>query len=97
MPQYLRAAAVAVALAFSGGSARGQSASLGYNFETANSTQSGYIPPDTNGAVGPNHVVIQNNGIYKMFDKAGLLANSQTADNFWTTRFRPPNSEMSRV
>ena len=69
--------------------AAGQTASLGYSFEGSNSTQSVFIPPDTNGAVGPNHIVVQANGRSKMFNKAGSLASgttNQTLFDFWVNR-----------
>lgn len=89
MRLYLRAAAIAVVgVVLSCGVARAQSASIGYNFEASNGTESTSIPPDTNGAVGPNHIVMQANGRSKMFDKSGTFAagTTQTLTNFWSAR-----------
>jgi hypothetical protein len=43
------------------------------NFQGANQGQSGYLPPDPTGAVGPNHYVHSVNSIVKIFDKTGNL------------------------
>lgn len=43
------------------------------NFEGANQSQSGYLPPDPTGAVGPNHYVHSVNSIVKIFNKTGNL------------------------
>ena len=75
----------------------GQTASIGYNFEASNSTESGFIPPDTNGAVGPNHIVVQANGRSKMFNKAGTQLNTQTLLNFWRTRAGQAGTRVRRV
>jgi hypothetical protein len=46
---------------------------LGYSF----------IPPDTNGAVGPNHIVELINGAYALYNKSGGLILSTGLDTFW--------------
>jgi hypothetical protein len=43
------------------------------NFQGSNQGQSGYLPPDPTGAVGPNHYVHSVNSIVKIFDKTGNL------------------------
>ena len=43
------------------------------NFQGANQGQSGYLPPDPTGAVGPNHYVHSVNSIVKIFSKTGDL------------------------
>ena len=43
------------------------------NFQGANQGQSGYLPPDPTGAVGPDHYVHSVNSIVKIFDKTGNL------------------------
>jgi hypothetical protein len=47
---------------------------------------SGYsiIPPDTDGAVGPNHIVELINGVYAVYDKSGSLLTSTSLDTFWS-------------
>jgi hypothetical protein len=43
------------------------------NFSGANQSESGFLPPDPTGAVGPNHYVHSVNSIVKIFDKSGAL------------------------
>ncbi|HEX3562642.1 MAG TPA: Ig-like domain repeat protein [Solirubrobacterales bacterium] len=46
--------------------------------------ESGFIPPDSMGAVGPDQVVVDVNGRIKVFDKQGnLMALDVTDDTFW--------------
>ena len=51
--------------------------------------QSGFIPPDTNGAVGPGHVVELINGRFRVYDKNNpppggpAFVQSKTFQNFW--------------
>jgi hypothetical protein len=53
------------------------------NFDGANSNESGAVPPDPTGAVGPNHYVHSVNSIVKVFDKEGnLLAGPTTLGTF---------------
>src|SRR5829696_7193597 len=43
-----------------------------------------FAPPDTNGAVGPNHYVQFNNGSYRVHTKTGSLVGAEITDNqFW--------------
>jgi len=46
---------------------------LEQNFIGASQSESGYLPPDPTGAVGPNHYVHSVNSIVKIFDKTGTL------------------------
>jgi hypothetical protein len=41
------------------------------------------IPPDTMGAVGPNHIVVMINNTYAVFDKNGNLISETTDEQFW--------------
>jgi len=61
---------------------------IGLNFEAARLfTDSNFIPPDTMGAVGPDHIVLIVNGTFKIFDKAdGMTVENRSLDSFWTTR-----------
>lgn len=46
--------------------------------------QSGFIPPDTMGAVGPNHIVELINGAYRVYDKStGSVLASSSLNSFW--------------
>lgn len=50
-----------------------QTRALEQNFIGASSSESGFVPPDPTGAVGPNHYVHAVNSIVKIFDKTGNL------------------------
>jgi hypothetical protein len=58
----------------------------GLNFRTSLSgVDSGFIPPDTMGAVGPNHIVEMINGNFQVFNKqTGASLDSRSLDSFWT-------------
>ena len=43
------------------------------NFVGAGQNESGFLPPDPTGAVGPNHYVHSVNSIIKIFSKSGNL------------------------
>ena len=57
---------------------------IGANFTGATVDASGFIPPDTNGAVGPDHFVELLNGVYSVYDKSGVLLERSSLDAFWT-------------
>jgi len=46
---------------------------LEQNFIGASRSESGFVPPDPTGAVGPNHYVHAVNSLIKIFDKTGSL------------------------
>lgn len=50
-----------------------QTMAIEQNFIGASSSESGFVPPDPTGAVGPNHYVHAVNSIVKIFDKTGAL------------------------
>jgi hypothetical protein len=43
------------------------------------------IPPDTNGAAGPNHLMTMLNSQVRIQDKTGGVVSTATLDAFWTT------------
>ena len=48
-------------------------------------TDTNFIPPDTMGDVGPDHIVQMINGRYEVFDKQdGTQLDSRSLDSFWT-------------
>ncbi len=49
------------------------------NFIGASSSESGFVPPDPTGAVGPDHYVHSVNSIVKIFDKTGNLLAGPTS------------------
>ncbi|HEY6653893.1 MAG TPA: Ig-like domain-containing protein [Solirubrobacterales bacterium] len=54
------------------------------NFLGAQSNESGFIPPDSMGAVGPSQVLVFVNGRIKVFDKQGNLGGLNVSDSaFW--------------
>ncbi|MDH4171855.1 MAG: pre-peptidase C-terminal domain-containing protein, partial [Acidimicrobiia bacterium] len=58
--------------------------SVGASFPGTDRTTSGFIPPDTMGAVGPNHVVELINGQYAVYSKTGTKQTSSTLNAFWS-------------
>jgi len=66
--------------------ADGVSFSIGRNFSASNSTHqaSGFIVPDTMGAVGPNHIGVMINGRWSVYDKNGGFLQGQPLDSFWS-------------
>ena len=54
------------------------------NFLGAESSESGFIPPDSMGSVGPSQIVVFVNGILKVFDKNGNPGPLSVDDStFW--------------
>jgi hypothetical protein len=67
--------------------------SIVQNFQGSTINQSGFIPPDTTGAIGNNHFVELLNGRYAVYNKTGNGNSnaaigsplfSSTLDQFWT-------------
>ena len=46
---------------------------------------SGWIPPDTNGAVGPNHLVVAENGRVRFQSRTGATLNNFTLQGFFSS------------
>ncbi len=88
-----RSLIISLALSLLGSSTLyGQSASIGASFETHSRTSvsniSGFIvvPPDTMGAIGPNHWgQISNGGQVSFYNKAGTATYNQSDEFFWNT------------
>ncbi len=59
--------------------------SLSTNFLGATLNESGYIPPDTMGEVGPSQIFVTLNGRFKLFNKTGSLAFTVSSDSFFTS------------
>ena len=51
-------------------------------------SESGFIPPDTSGAVGPTQVLFVENGRIKVFSKAGVLGGLNVTTNSFFTSVR---------
>jgi hypothetical protein len=56
---------------------------VGRNFEVLDRGFSGFIPPDTMGAVGDTHVVQLINGAYGVYTRDGVLQRARSLDAFW--------------
>src|ERR1043166_9424961 len=52
--------------------------SVGVSFLGAQISESGFIPPDSMGAVGPSQILVCVNGRIKVFDKTGVLGALNT-------------------
>ena len=66
---------------------------VGQNIQGATlGADSGLVPPDADGAVGPNHYVQLVNGSFKVFSKTnGALVQSKSDISFWTNAGIPLN------
>ena len=59
--------------------------SIGLNFTGSTLNDSPFIPPDTMGTVGSNHIVELVNGRYAVYNKStGALLQSSSLNQFWT-------------
>ena len=80
-------AVVGVVLAATPVAAQTPSSYVGANFTgvtSANNPGGGWYPPDTQGAVGPNHYAETVNGAFRVYNKAtGAVLFSQALDTFW--------------
>jgi hypothetical protein len=66
---------------------------IGLNFQGSQlSVDSGFIPPDTMGAVGPDDIVELINGRFDVYDKTtGMQIDTDDLFDFWTVRVGLPN------
>ena len=59
---------------------------VGTSFTGVLLSESGYIPPDSMGDVGPTQILMHENGRIKVFDKAGNLGGLNATDaTFWAS------------
>lgn len=59
---------------------------LGTEFNGPDLNSAGYIPPDTQGAVGPTQILMFGNGRIRVYSKAGVLGGlNTTADVFFNS------------
>ncbi len=66
------------------GDGRVQGFTTGVNFVGSTLSDSGFIPPDTMGAVGTNHVSEMINGTFAVYDKTdGSLVSRVSLNTFW--------------
>ena len=52
-------------------------------FDAVNLAGSGYIPPDSNGAAGPNNLMNTVNGVIQVWSKTGTLQSSFSVNSFF--------------
>lgn len=88
MRKHVRATA-ALALVLLGAAAASAQApnafTIGNQFSGSTFGQSGFIPPDTMGAIGPNNYVELINGRFQRFSRAGASQQATSLDTFWNT------------
>src|SRR5262249_24066628 len=59
---------------------------LGISLQPPSFPESGSIPPDSMGDVGPTQIFMASNGRFKVFDKAGTLGALNVSDTtFWAS------------
>ena len=68
---------------------------LATNFQGVVDT--GWIPPDTDGAVGPNHVVNAVNGGVRIQSRTGAAISQVTLNDFWSPVLTSGNSFDPRI
>src|SRR5262249_30239354 len=61
------------------------SLSIGTNFSATGFGNSGFIPPDTQGAAGPTQLVEIINGAFAVYSKTGTLISRTSLDSFFNT------------
>ncbi len=61
------------------------SLSVGTSFTGATINDSGFIPPDTQGAAGPTQLVETLNGVYSVYSKTGAVVARTSLDTFFNT------------
>ncbi|MGL4420268.1 MAG: hypothetical protein ACRCZF_06365 [Gemmataceae bacterium] len=62
-----------------------QTSTIGTAFSGQSFNDSGFIPPDTMGSIGPNHFFEMNNGVHARYNKAGTVLNASSMDNFFNS------------
>jgi len=65
--------------------AQAPSFTIGANFSGSTINQSGFFPPDTMGAIGPNDYVELINGRFARYGKTGVQQEARSLDSFWNT------------
>lgn len=92
----LRAGLAALLVALLATPAALAGAVVGTNFTGSTlGSDSGFIPPDTMGAVGPNHIVELINGRFEVYSKSGSTLKSQSLNAFWTSAGATPSGAFA--
>ena len=53
----------------------------------AAASDSGWLPPDTNGAVGPDHLMVALNGLVRIMTRSGAVLSTTTLNDFFAGMF----------
>ncbi len=97
-PAALPAAALLALLALPA-SSLAAGVSLGLNFSASDSTlaNAGFIPPDTMGAVGPDHIMVLLNGRASVYSKSTgtLVGSGKSLNQFWTDAGATPSGSFA--
>ncbi|MCA9230694.1 MAG: PEP-CTERM sorting domain-containing protein [Planctomycetales bacterium] len=56
---------------------------IGQNFSDSSISQSGFIPPDTMGAVGTNDIAVLINGRFSVYNRSGVQQSTKSLNQFW--------------
>jgi len=92
----LRAAPLLALLVVAPSLAVAQGGRIGLSFTAASYSDSGFIPPDTMGAVGPDYIVELINGRYNVYDKSsGSLLDTKPLNGFWTAAGATPGGAFA--
>ncbi|MBI1336343.1 MAG: hypothetical protein GC164_05210 [Phycisphaera sp.] len=68
---------------------------IGTNFTGSSRPQSGFIPPDTMGAVGPNHIVEIINGRVAYYQKDGTFLSGRSLNTFFSNAGAPHSGSFA--
>ncbi len=80
-------------LALGAGLAPAQTPAIGANFKgSERGTHSGFVPPDTNGVIGPSHFVELINGRYTVYTRTGVVAQTLNLDGFFAAAGAGPTN-----
>ncbi len=73
-----------------------QAQTIGLNFTGTTRSESGFIPPDTMGTVGNDHIIEMINGRYVVYDKTdGSELTNTTLNSFWADAGAPHTGSFS--
>lgn len=57
--------------------------SIGTNFTGPTFSEARFVPPDTMGGVGPDHIAVLINGYFEVFDRVGVSQMSKSLNDFF--------------
>jgi len=69
--------------------------SIGANFTTDTFSDSGFVPSDTMGAVGPDHLALLINGRFSVHDQNGNFLLGKSLNQFWTDAGVTPQGDFA--